>query len=289
MFNKNLKVGFIGAGFMGYGMAKNLIKNFNVFVIAHTNREPIEKLVSKGATEVNSYRDLLNLNLDCLMMCVTNTPIAIKIAKEISLLIKNKILLIDLTTHDKTGSIKMKNIFNQTNIKYAVNPVMGGPVQSEEGILGGIWGGEIDNFDESKKYLQSFCKNVFNFGSVEKASQAKLLSNFLSLLTTTTVIEFFRSAKDLNIDINLLCEVAKLGSGNSGALNRIADKAIQGDFKGYVFSVNNTLKDLTYINDLLKDSNNAEKMSDIAINFYKSAKENGYGELLVSELIEKKY
>ena len=289
MFNKNLKVGFIGAGFMGYGMAKNLIKNFNVFVIAHTNREPIEKLVSKGATEVNSYRDLLNLNLDCLMMCVTNTPIAIKIAKEISPLIKNKILLIDLTTHDKTGSIKMKNIFNQTNIKYAVNPVMGGPVQSEEGILGGIWGGEIDNFDESKKYLQSFCKNVFNFGSVEKASQAKLLSNFLSLLTTTTVIEFFRSAKDLNIDINLLCEVAKLGSGNSGALSRIADKAIQGDFKGYVFSVNNTLKDLTYINDLLKDSNNAEKMSDIAINFYKSAKENGYGELLVSELIEKKY
>ena len=289
MFNKNLKVGFIGAGFMGYGMAKNLIKNFNVFVIAHTNREPIEKLVSKGATEVSSYRDLLNLNLDCLMMCVTNTPIAIKIAKEISPLIKNKILLIDLTTHDKTGSIKMKNIFNQTNIKYVVNPVMGGPVQSEEGILGGIWGGEIDNFDESKKYLQSFCKDVFNFGSVEKASQAKLLSNFLSLLTTTTVIEFFRSAKDLNIDINLLCEVAKLGSGNSGALNRIADKAIQGDFKGYVFSVNNTLKDLTYINDLLKDSNNAEKMSNIAINFYKSAKENGYGELLVSELIEKKY
>lgn len=289
MFNKNLKVGFIGAGFMGFGMAKNLIKNFNVFVIAHTNREPIEKLVSKGATEVSSYRDLLNLNLDCLMMCVTNTPIAIKIAKEISPLTINKILLIDLTTHDKTGSIKMKNIFNQTNIKYAVNPVMGGPVQSEEGILGGIWGGEIDNFDESKKYLQSFCKDVFNFGSVEKASQAKLLSNFLSLLTTTTVIEFFRSAKDLNIDINLLCEVAKLGSGNSGALNRIADKAIQGDFKGYVFSVNNTLKDLTYINDLLKDSNNAEKMSDIAINFYKSAKENGYGELLVSELIEKKY
>ena len=289
MFNKNLKVGFIGAGFMGYGMAKNLIKNFNVFVIAHTNREPIEKLVSKGATEVRSYKDLLNLNLDCLMMCVTNTPIAIKIAKEISPLIKNKILLIDLTTHDKTGSIKMKNIFNQINIKYAVNPVMGGPVQSEQGILGGIWGGEIDNFDESKKYLQSFCKDIFNFGSVEKATQAKLLSNFLSLLTTTTVIEFFRSAKDLNIDINLLCEVAKLGSGNSGALNRIADKAIQGDFKGYVFSVNNTLKDLTYINDLLKDSINAEKMSNIAINFYKSAKKNGYGELLVSELIEKKY
>jgi len=64
---------------------------------------------------------------------------------------------------------------------------------------------------------------------------------------------------------------------------------IQGDFKGYVFSVDNTLKDLTYINDLLKDSNNGEELSNIAKNFYKSAKEKGFGNLLVSELINKEY
>ena len=285
----NKKVGFIGAGYMGYGMAKNLIKDFDIYVIAHKNRKPIDKLIKEGATEVFTYKELLNLNLDCLMMCVTNTPIAINIAEELVTLISNELLIIDLTTHNKNGTTKMKNIFNSPNIKYTVNPVMGGPIQSEEGILGGIWGGDIKDFDNSKIFLQSFCKNVFNFGSVEKAAQAKLLSNFLSLLTTTTVIEFFRSAKKLNIDINLLCDVAKLGSGNSGALNRIADKALQGDYKGYIFSVNNTLKDLTYINDLMKDSNNAEELSKLAINFYQSAKDKGMGDLLVSELIEKEY
>ena len=285
----NKKVGFIGAGYMGYGMAKNLIKDFDVFIIAHKNREPIDKLINEGATEVLSYQELLNLNLDCLMMCVTNTPIAINIATEIVPLISNELLIIDLTTHNKNGTTEMKNIFNSANIKYTVNPVMGGPVQSEEGVLGGIWGGDIKDFDNSKIFLKSFCKNVFNFGSLEKAAQAKLLSNFLSLLTTTTVIEFFRSAKMLDIDINLLCDVAKLGSGNSGALNRIADKAIQGNYKGYVFSVNNTLKDLTYINDLMKESSNAEELSKLAMNFYQSAKDKGMGDLLVSELIEKEY
>ena len=283
------KVGFIGAGYMGYGMAKNLLKENDVYIIAHQNRDPIDKLVKEGAIEVNSYNDLINHNLDCLMLCVTNTPIALNIAELITPLIKRELLIIDLTTHDKNGTSKMKSIFNHKNIKYTVNPVMGGPVQSEEGILGGIWGGDSNDFEESKKYLSSFCKNIFNFGSVEKAAQAKLLSNFLSLLTTTTVIEFFRSAKQLDIDINLLCEVAKLGSGNSGALGRIADKALQGDYKGYVFSVNNTLKDLTYINDLLKDSNNAEQLSRIAMNFYDSAKDKGFGDHLVSELIEKEY
>lgn len=286
---KKSKIGFIGAGYMGYGMAKNLIKNFDVYVITHTNKKPIKKLVKEGATEVSSYKELFSQNLDCMMMCVTNTPIALNIADEISTLINKKTLLIDLTTHNKTGTTKMKNIFKSTNSKYSFCGIMGGPVQSEEGILGGIWGGDKSNFEESKKYLLSFCKHVFNFGTVEKAAQAKLLSNFLSLLTTTTVIEFFRSAKKLDIDLNLLCDVAKLGSGNSGALNRIADKALKGDYKGYVFSVNNTLKDLTYINDLLKESYNSEALSKIAMNFYESAKDNGYGELLVSELIEKEY
>ena len=283
------KVGFIGSGYMGFGMAKNLIKNFDVCVIAHKNRDPIDKLVNLGATEILNYNDLLNQNLDCLMMCVTDTPIAISIAKKIAPMIKEELLIIDLTTHDKLGTSKMKNILSSKQIKYTVNPVMGGPVQSEEGILGGIWGGDNSDFEDSKKYLSSFCKNVFNFGTVEKAAKAKLLSNFLSLLTTTTVIEFFRSANKLDIDTQLLCEVAKLGSGNSGALDRISSKALKGDFKGYVFSVNNTLKDLTYISDLLKDSKNGEQLSQIAKNFYKSAQEKGFGDLLVSELIEKDY
>jgi 3-hydroxyisobutyrate dehydrogenase-like beta-hydroxyacid dehydrogenase len=283
------KVGFIGSGYMGFGMAKNLIKNFDVCVIAHKNRDPIDKLVKLGATEILNYNDLLNQNLDCLMMCVTDTPIAISIAKKIAPMIKEELLIIDLTTHDKLGTSKMKNILSSKLIKYTVNPVMGGPVQSEEGILGGIWGGDNSDFEDSKKYLSSFCKNVFNFGNVEKAAKAKLLSNFLSLLTTTTVIEFFRSANKLDIDTQLLCDVAKLGSGNSGALDRISSKALKGDFKGYVFSVNNTLKDLTYISDLLKDSKNGEQLSQIAKNFYKSAQEKGFGDLLVSELIEKDY
>ena len=47
------KVGFIGAGYMGYGMAKNILKNnFDLSVIAHKNREPIEKLLKLGANEV---------------------------------------------------------------------------------------------------------------------------------------------------------------------------------------------------------------------------------------------
>ena len=70
-------VGFIGVGYMGYGIAKNILKNKNkLYVIANKNRKPIEKIVKEGAEEVNSFEDFSNKNLDALFMCVTNTPIA---------------------------------------------------------------------------------------------------------------------------------------------------------------------------------------------------------------------
>ena len=280
-------VGFIGVGYMGYGMVKNLLKKHNVFIFAHKNRKPINKLVKLGAIELKSYKELKNNNLNCLMLCVTNTPIALKVANEIKNFINKKTIIIDLTTHDKKGASKMNKIFKSKNIDYNFCGVMGGPVQSEQGILGGIYGGKKRNFLKCKKYLNSFCKSVFNFGDVSKASSAKLLSNFLSLMTTTSVIEFFKSAKKLDINIKLLCDVARLGSGNSGALDRIADKAIKGNYKGYVFSVDNTYKDLNYINDLVSDLPNANKLSKMAKSFYKQASKKGFGDLLVSELIDK--
>ena len=96
-----------------------------------------------------------------------------------------------------------------------------------------------------------------------------------------------KAANHFNIDLQKLYDVAKLGSGNSGALTRIADKAIHGDYKGYIFSVDNTVKDLSYINDMLKDLPNAEKLSSLAKSFYEEASNHGDGNLLISELIKK--
>lgn len=283
----NKKVGFIGAGYMGFGIAKNILKNdFSLKVIAHKNRAPIEKLLKLGASEAKTY-DELSKDIDCLFICVTNTKIAKEIASSIVPKLKKEILFIDITTHKKNGSIEMENILSQNQIKYLECPVMGGPVQAEEGVLGGIVGGSEENFQVAKEYLKTFCKDIFHFGPVGVAAKAKLISNFLSLGTTTFVIETIKAANHFNIDLEKLYDVAKLGSGNSGALARIADKAIKGDYRGYIFSVDNTLKDFTYINDMLKDLPNAEKLSSLVKSFYKEASNKGYGELLISELIEK--
>ena len=54
-----MRIGVVGVGLMGHGMALNLLKGgHDVNVIAHRNRAPIEDLLSRGAREARSLEEI---------------------------------------------------------------------------------------------------------------------------------------------------------------------------------------------------------------------------------------
>ena len=282
-------VGFIGVGYMGYGIAKNILHKGNkLFVIANKNRKPIEKIVSEGATEIKTFEEFKEKQLNVLVKCVTNTPIAKEIATKLSNILDEKTLIIDITTHNKSGSIETEKIYQSKNINYIECPVMGGPVQAEEGVLGGIVGATDANFKLAEPYLKLFCKNYFHFGSVGMGAKSKLLNNFLTLGNAALINHMAKAAKKFDLDLQKLFNVAKLGSGNSAALIRVFEALLQGDSKGFKFTATNSVKDLTYIQDLLKDFPEAEKIAEDNKNYFQKAIDDGYGENFISELIDKK-
>ena len=53
------RIGFMGAGLMGHGMAKNIVmKGYPLMVMGHRNRKPIDDLLSRGATEGKSAAEI---------------------------------------------------------------------------------------------------------------------------------------------------------------------------------------------------------------------------------------
>src|SRR3954463_627464 len=68
------KIGFVGLGLMGHGMAKNLVeKGWPLAVLAHRNRGPIQDLISRGAQEARTARELA-LRSEIVVLCVTGSP-----------------------------------------------------------------------------------------------------------------------------------------------------------------------------------------------------------------------
>ena len=71
--SNNPTIGFIGVGLMGHGMAKNIVtKGYPLVVMGHKNRAPVEHLVSLGAREARSARELTQA-CDIVHLCVTGS------------------------------------------------------------------------------------------------------------------------------------------------------------------------------------------------------------------------
>jgi 3-hydroxyisobutyrate dehydrogenase-like beta-hydroxyacid dehydrogenase len=68
------RIGFIGIGLMGHGIAKNLVtKGFPLTVRVNRNRAPLEDLLAAGAKEVKTNADVAK-NSDIVFLCVTGAP-----------------------------------------------------------------------------------------------------------------------------------------------------------------------------------------------------------------------
>ena len=68
------RVGFIGLGLMGHGMAKNLAaKGFPLTVRVHRNRKAAEDILAAGAREARTNAELANSS-DVVILCVTGSP-----------------------------------------------------------------------------------------------------------------------------------------------------------------------------------------------------------------------
>ncbi|ESW67885.1 hypothetical protein X773_29370 [Mesorhizobium sp. LSJC285A00] len=67
------KIGFIGLGLMGHGIAKNIVdKGYGLTFLGRKNRKPAEDLIGRGAKEAATSRDVAAAS-DIVFICVTGS------------------------------------------------------------------------------------------------------------------------------------------------------------------------------------------------------------------------
>ncbi len=278
-------IGFIGVGAMGFGMASNLIDaGHTLRVIAHKKRENVDKLVQRGAIETQTYTDLAE-NCEILMVCVSESRIVEQIIQEILPSLSGNHMVIDMGTSLPTTTERLYKQLKHHGIDFAESPVAGGAAQAMAGELGALVGAQPEVFDKIQPLLSQFCSEVEYFGEVGCAGRAKLLSNYLVFGMAKLIFETFRAAEVASVDWEQLYRVMLCGSGNSVALQRVIGQAIEGNFKGYIFNVKNTCKDLNYIAQLSEEFKEEVVLSDETRRFFESALEQGFGDHMISELL----
>ena len=137
------RIGFIGVGLMGHGMAKCLIEKGNALtVMGHRNRAPVDDLVGRGASEAKTVSELSQQS-DIVFLCVTGSTQVEALVRGpdgIAAGAHEGLIVVDCSTSDPNSTVALAAELKALGVSYADAPLGGTPAQAEEGKLSAMVG-----------------------------------------------------------------------------------------------------------------------------------------------------
>jgi 3-hydroxyisobutyrate dehydrogenase-like beta-hydroxyacid dehydrogenase len=267
---------------MGHGMVLGLLKGgHQVFIVAHNNRKPIDDLVSQGASEVADLRAIAQ-NSQIIFLCLSNSRAVAEVVAGLKPHLAAGQAVIDTGTSEPQSSRQMAAELASHGVAFADAPLTGGPEQAEKSELGVLCGADTQTFERIRPLLACFATTIRHMGPVGSGHVAKLMSNYLVTGMIALVAEVFTAAQDAGLDWRSLYEAMLNGSGNSGVLRKMVEPALDGNFDGYRFSLDNACKDIGYYRNLETESEMVRAVAGVFLN----AVAKGQGPLNVSHLLK---
>jgi len=283
------KIGFVGVGLMGHGMAKNLLQHgYEVTVMAHKNRGPVEDLVVKGAKEQSSPRGVTEQS-DVVILCVTGAPQVEQVVYG-----KNGILeaagaglsVLDCSTSEPAMCERVAKDLADKGASYVDAPLARSPAEAEAGKLNSMVGADEAIFGEIRPILETFCENIFYMGPVGSGARTKLIYNLITMGHAALIAEALCACAATGVDLNRFAKVVGGGGANSGIFQLIVPKILeQNDYSGLKFSLANAAKDLRYYNRMVSDIPLSGAMGPAVQNSLVQALNGGFSDGLVGDMV----
>ena len=287
----NARVGFIGVGLMGHGMAKNLVeKGFPLMVLAHHNRAPVEDLVKRGAKEAKAVAELVS-GSDIVFLCVTGSPQVEELVYGRGGILESSRsgqIVVDTSTSQPGSSLRIAQDLKAKGVRFVDAPLTRTPVEAEQGRLNSMVGADEATFREIEPVLKVFCENIFHVGGTGAGHKVKLINNFAAIGQMALTAEALTACAKLGVDPKKYFQLISQGAVNSGIFQMLAGRALEGDFKGMKFGLANAAKDLRYYSQMAMENGLSGPMAAAVMQSLLAAINLGFGtpDHLVASLVE---
>jgi 3-hydroxyisobutyrate dehydrogenase-like beta-hydroxyacid dehydrogenase len=283
------KIGFVGVGMMGHGMAKNLMKHgYQVTVMAHKNRKPIEDLVGQGAGEGATPRAVAEQS-EVVILCVTGAPQVEEVVygkDGVLEAFRPGMVLLDCSTSEPAMCERVAKDLAARKASYVDAPLARSPAEAEAGKLNTMVGADEKVFGEIRPILETFCENIFYMGQVGAGARTKLIYNLITMGHAALIAEALCACAATGVDLGRFAKVVGGGGANSGIFQMIVPKILeQNDYSGLKFSLANAAKDLRYYNRMTSEIPLSANMGPSVLNSLVQALNNGYAEGLVGDMV----
>lgn len=275
------KVGLIGCGVMGQGIATNLKTNgYEVHV--YDNNPTIAEWCK--ANDITPYASPKELGQH-VEVIVTSLP-GPAIVKEVLLgedgifgTLQPNSYILDMSTIDPVTSQELSTRAREKQIHFYDCPVSGGPAGAHSGTLTIMVGGDASKLSPVKPLLDTMGKDIIYVGQAGAGQIAKLSHNMLVAAITVGLAEAFAVGMKAGVPPETLAKVIDSGSAHNRVLHVFGPTMLQGSFEQVKFSLAHMHKDISLYTKTAFDYGVPSFVGSLVAQLYESAKANGKGHL----------
>jgi 2-hydroxy-3-oxopropionate reductase len=272
------KVGFIGLGIMGQGMARNLFEAGFDLCIWNRSPDRLAALAASGCRTAVSPADLAAQS-SIVITCVSDTPDV-----EAVLLGQNGViaglqpgsLIIDMSTISPRATREMAATFSARGSHMLDAPVSGGSEGAERGTLTIMVGGDAAQVERAMPLFRVMGQNVTHVGSHGDGQMVKLVNQVLVVVNMLGVSEAFILAQAGGLDLERTLAAVSPGAAGSWMLSYRGPQVLQRDWRPG-FTIDLQQKDLRLVMEAADELGVPALATAMVFNFYRSLQAQGLG------------
>jgi 3-hydroxyisobutyrate dehydrogenase-like beta-hydroxyacid dehydrogenase len=273
-------IGFIGLGFMGHGMAKNLVtKGYPLWVRGNRNRAPVESLLALGAQEAASPAHMA-ARCDIIHICLSNSPQVESVVlgpEGILAGTRPGLIVIDTTTADPNSTLRLAAALAEKGAHMVDAPLGRTPKEAEAGTLDAMVGCDAALFDTLRPVIGCWAATVTRIGDVGSGHKMKLLMNFLGMSYAALYSEALALGAKVGISPQTFRSVIAPSRLGGGFFDTFTRYAVDRDENAHLFTLANAAKDLRYVNAMATEAGVMNVMAGAARHYYTHAEATGQG------------
>lgn len=272
------RIGFIGLGIMGQGMAANLLKAGFALTVWNRTITRMQDLVAQGAHAGASPADVAARS-DIIITCVSDTPDVQAVLLGEKGVIHGAhpgALVIDCSTISPQATRAMAAALGEKGIHMLDAPVSGGSEGAAKGTLSIMVGGEGEQFARALPVFQAMGKTITHIGGHGAGQTVKLVNQVLVVGNCIAMCEALMFAQAGGVDLQKTYNAISQGAAGSWMFTNRAPQIMARDWRPG-FTIDLQQKDLRLVLEAADKLGVPIPVTSLVFQFYRTLQAQGAG------------
>lgn len=224
------KLGFLGLGMMGSGMAACLVRAGHDVAVWNRSADKAEALVSMGARPARTPAEAAK-EAEAVFSMVADDTASIQcwLAEDGALqAMGDGAFMIECSTISHSHSQNLASAAKGAGARYIDCPVNGPPSAAAKGELVLLVGADAADLEDARPWLVTLSKSILHFGQVGNGTAYKLINNLLGAVHVAAIAEAATLARRLDLSVETTVAAVKSGPISSPHTVRMIEPMLEG-------------------------------------------------------------